>query len=400
MTAGHTPLMREVRDGNAAALLQRLVLDGPAARKQLGRATGLSLTTITRLVSGLVDGGVLYELPARPVGGEPGRAGRPETPLGFVPGGRVVVGTHLREASATSSVFDLDGTCTASFTVPCQDPGPEQGVAAAIAATERALASTASGRVLGLGVSTDGVIDPRTGVVVDSPHPGWRNADLRTPFAPLAPRVLVDGSVRCLALDALWRGQVPRTDTFLMVLVANAVASALVVGRSPLSGPDASAGQIAHLPVRNGPGVLCPCGATDCLGVVATDRALHARAVERGLLAPATPWADVLRDDLDTAEGLRALRLERARFLGESVATLNAFCNPEATVIAGSLGTEEEVEVCLSTARARAARVGAGALTRVEHRPVRRSTWDRASAALVLDDFLRRPTSYVAALLD
>ncbi|MGW6558552.1 ROK family protein [Streptomyces hydrogenans] len=400
MTGVHTPLMRSIREGNVAALLQRIVLDGPSARKQLGRVTGLSFTTITRLVTGLVDGGVLHELPARPVGGAASRAGRPETPLGFVPGGRVVVGTHIRAASATSSVFDLTGSRTASFTVPFPVSSPEPAIAAALRATERALASVSPGRVLGVGVSTGGVVDTDTGVVVDSPLLGWRDVDLRTPFTRLGPPVLIDNSVRCLALDRLWDGQAPRTDTFLTVFVANVVASALIVDRSLLGGPGASAGQISHLPVRNGPGTVCPCGATDCLGVVVTNRALHRRAVEQGLLPAATPWADVLRDDLDTSPGLRLLRLERARILGEAVATLNAFSNPETTVIAGYLGTDEEVEACLATVRAHAVRTGAGTLCRIEHQVVPHSAWDRASAALVLDDFLRRPTSYVTTLLD
>ncbi|ROR46390.1 ROK family protein [Kitasatospora cineracea] len=400
---GLTPLMRDVRDRNLAALLRHVVACGPTGRKQLGRATGLSFTTVTRLAGNLVAAGILAELPPPARTGQAGRAaGRPEIPLGFADRGRFVVGAHIHARRVTATVFDLAGAEAGSFEVNCTSAQPETVVAAAVAATGLALGSVPAGQVLGIGLATGGTVDAETGRVVDSPQLGWRDVDLGTPFARFGVPVLIDNSVRCFALAPLWDAAAPAADSTLTVFVANVVGAALVVNRTLHRGPGASAGEIAHLPVPDGPGTPCPCGRTDCLGVVATNRALHARAVEAGLLAADTPWAEVLRDDLDgvPGEGLRMLRQERARVLGEAVGFLQEFYNPELTVVAGYLGTPGDVDLCLAAVRARTARTSAGTRCRVEHRDAVGTSWDRASAALVLDDFLRRPTAYEAALLD
>ncbi|MFG2675258.1 ROK family protein [Streptomyces sp. NPDC048445] len=394
------PGSNNLRNTNVAALLQDLRRIGPMARKQLCQSTGISFTTVTRLCTGLIESGVLAELDPRtsPVAGRR-RAGRPETPLEFAQGGRLIASVHIRADSTTCAVVDLTGTeVTRGEFVHGEETDPHRLVARGAAMTRDVLSGLSAERVLGIGVAIGGVVDNQLRTVRDFPLRDWPELDLGAAWDPLGFPVLVDSSVRSLALMELWDREREIGDSSLTVMVAGVVDSAVIVDRRLRRGPGASAGNIRHFPVAGGPGEICSCGRRDCLSTLVSNRALHARAVRVGALPADVPWNAPVEGYTDSPRMAR-LRRERAEWLGESLGALVEVINPDTTVIAGYLGTEDDVAHVLATAQRRCMATLGRDGGDIQYRPLPPSTWDRASASLVLDDFLRHPTRYESGLL-
>lgn len=395
--AGPTALMRSVRDENLFALLRRLVAEGPAGRKQLALDTGISSTTVTRLTAGLVRAGVLVEHPLVERT-DPVRAGRPERPLGLASGTRFVAGVHIRPHQVSCSAFDLTGQQVFSRASVPDGTSPDQvvpHVADAVLAVGAALGADA---LLGVAVSTGGEVDPERGVVVHSPQLGWREVDVRERLGDLGVRVLIDNSVRCLAIGQTWDGRTPTGASVLTAYLDNAVGSALVVDGRLHRGHRALAGGLDHQLVRPGWGVRCECGDLDCLAATVTNPALQREAVRRGLVSESARWLPGGRT-ADEGPTLVALRAERARMFGDAVGRLAGVVAPDLVVIAGLLGSDEDVAHCLNAVRSAAAFRRIDPDGQVIFRATTAGSWDRLTATVVLDDFVRHATGYLPSLL-
>lgn len=387
--------MRTVRDQHVGSIL-RCLLSGPVARKELARRTSISFNTITRLVSTLLDAGVIEELPARQNGRS--TSGRPQIPLGFPSPGRVVLGVHIHAHSTTATAFSLTGDPLASSMVQHPDVAPSRVLAASVALTEGLVSAVGRENTAGIGVSTGGIVDFDSGAVLSSPQLGWSDVDLRTPFEiALDLPVVTDNSVRALAMSRLQRSD-EDVSSALVIFTGAVVSAALIIDHQLHRGPGASAGTIAHLPVSDGPGTPCPCGAIDCLGVVATDEAVWRQAVAQRAMPEDSTWSDIYRAR-ESDDRVASLMVRRAEQLGTAVGHLVEVVNPERTIIAGHIGAPEDVERCLEAAADVSTRSLGRPPRSIRHWHVEKTEWDRASAALVLDDYLRRPTRYEPTLI-
>jgi len=118
----------------------------------------------------------------------------------------------------------------------------------------------------GVGVAVPGMIDQRTGRVLNAPALGWRDVDLRKPLmVATGLPVEIENSGRACTLALLWleRGETARPQNFVYVGVSDGVGVGVVVNGELLRGSDHIAGEFAHVPL-NLDGPRCMCGATGC----------------------------------------------------------------------------------------------------------------------------------------
>jgi glucokinase len=116
--------------------------------------------------------------------------------------------------------------------------------------------------IVGIGVSSPGPVDPRTGYVVEPPNLGPRFRDI-----PLAPAIqdalglpaFLDRDTNVAALGEHAFGAAQGEDDFIYLTVSTGVGGAIVTGGELLHGPDGLAGELGHVPVSfDGP--RCGCG--------------------------------------------------------------------------------------------------------------------------------------------
>jgi glucokinase len=218
---------------------------------------------------------------------------------------------------------------------------------------DRSMAET----IAGIGVSSPGPADPRTGYVVEPPNLGPEFRDI--PLAPELSKALglpafLDRDTNVAALGEHAFGAAKGEDDFIYLTVSTGVGGAIMTGGQLLHGPDGVAGELGHVPVTlDGP--RCGCGGVGHVEAYASGAGLAKlakAAVDLGESAFLEARArDVGADQLsavDVSAGERAgdpacvalmTRARRAVAVG-CVGYVNAF-NPHRIVIGGSIAEAE-----------------------------------------------------------
>jgi predicted NBD/HSP70 family sugar kinase len=315
--------------------LAGLVADGTTRRSQLATATGLSRAAVAQRVDLLIDRGLLVE-----TGTVATERGRPPLALRLASDTAVVCAVDLGATHAAVAVAELGGTVLAEATDEIDiNDGPDAVLAAVDERIGRLLA--AAGRpaehVRAISIGVPGPVEASTGTVVRPPImrgwdgyrvPGFFEGRHRAP-------VLVDNDVNMMALAEY--AHRPDTAHLLYVKVGTGIGCGIVSGGVVHRGASGAAGDIGHIRVPGHDDVLCHCGNTGCVEAVASGAAIAARLREAGL--PARHAGDVVR--LVAAGDPVARRQVRlaAQRIGDVLASLVSFYNPDAIVLGGNIAS-------------------------------------------------------------
>ncbi|MER5806578.1 ROK family protein [Streptomyces sp. NPDC002033] len=319
---------------NAAAVLRTVLDHGPVARSGIPQLCGLSAAAVSRQTTGLLRGGLLRELPD-PAGRT--ASGRPRIPLDLhtgAVGGPLAAGLHIGVPSSTFSLVDLRGQVLARRSFPYRDPRDPALPGRIAEELGRFLRESAPGArpLLGVGAALGGWVRPGAGTVVRHPALGWRHEPLAAGLsAALGLPVRVDNHARAVAGAEILFGHPAARRSLVHLFVGNVVDAAFGIEGTVHQGPGSAAGDVAHLPVP-GSAAACACGRTGCLQATASDTALGAEAVRRGIVPdPSVPLlVDAAAAGDPRADGL--LR-ERARDVGRAAALLLDVFNPAVMVV-------------------------------------------------------------------
>lgn len=262
-----TPTARQPRktsrdDGrrwNLLAALQTVAAHGTTSRAEIARATGLTRTTVSSLVSDLIADDLVRELgPA-----EADSAGKPPTLLTLNESGRAIVAVDLSHQPFEGAVMDLSGTVIHRSRAPIAAVGD-----AAIEVAGDLLATcldAATAPVLGIGVGTPGMIDPDGGIR-EAAHLEWHDVPLRTILSDRFDLPVVVGNDAHLSALSQWRTD--DEESLLLVAVGEGVGAGLILGGVLHAGEHLSSGEIGHVVVEPD-GSECRCGLRGCLETVA-----------------------------------------------------------------------------------------------------------------------------------
>ncbi|MFJ6938718.1 ROK family protein [Streptomyces sp. NPDC101132] len=320
------------REANAAAVLRTVLDGGPVARGAIARLSGLSPAAVSRQSTELLRLGLLRELPGLASAG----AGRPQVPLDLHTGetaGPVAGALHIGVPGSTLGVVDLRGRVLARHTLRHDGLGTDEIPVRAAGALRELLAGCAGGRpVLGVGAAIGRWVRPAEGVVVRHDALGWYDRPLAAELAGrLELPVRLDNHARAVAQSEILFGRPEARRSLVHLFVGNVVDAAFGIAGVIHQGPGAGAGDVAHLPVP-GSRTPCACGRAGCLGATASDTAVAAEAVRRGIL----PRPDATALTAAAADGhaeARELLRERARAVGRALALLIDVVNPDLAVV-------------------------------------------------------------------
>jgi hypothetical protein len=144
-----------VKEHNLQAILSALLRYGPISRVEMARLTGLSSTTITNLVTDLLEQGIVEEAGKLEAEGDRPSAGRPRTLIRLIPDARCAVGIHIGVDTVRVGVTDLFGALQAyRIAQQPENASPPQLLTLAVSLTEEALAESGKCRecLVGIGV--------------------------------------------------------------------------------------------------------------------------------------------------------------------------------------------------------------------------------------------------------
>lgn len=295
-----------IKSHNLRAVLLTLLRQGPTSRVRLAQLTGLSTTTITNLISELVDQKVVAEsgkeeiTDARAGNGRPG-AGRPPVLVTIVPSARYAAGIHLGVDTIRVGVTDLFGNLKAYRVVahPAEvSPIDLLGTAAALAQEAIDQAGVDRQSLVGVGVGASGLVNPETGINVLAPNLGWRNVPMRAILCErLKLPVYADNNVRAMALAEAMFGAGRGVNSLVFVYSRVGVGAGFVVGGEVYRGSGAGAGEIGHTTMIPAGGAPCRCGNTGCLETLVSEGEILRQAQVLASRAPDSILARKLAAD-------------------------------------------------------------------------------------------------------
>lgn len=310
---------------------------GPIAREAIAGATSLSVATVNRQVSALLEAGLLLE---RADLAPSGAIGRPRRPVVVNHEPFLTLGLHIGAKATSIVAADLLGRTLDVVETPTPNTGPKAALAALASSASRYLTRWQKRRPLWIGVTIGGTVHGGTGHV-DHPRLGWSAAPVGPVLAAeLGLPVSVASHVDAMAgAELLFGGRVANASSSLYVYARETVGYALVIGgrvHSPAGGPGTIAGLPAHSEMLGGATTLESIVSDEA--VLAAARRLRLSAEGNG--TGATAVTALVREARAGNERLAELLNERARALGEAVALLRDVLNPDDLVVGGQGFTE------------------------------------------------------------
>ncbi|WP_410621921.1 ROK family protein [Amycolatopsis sp. cmx-8-4] len=363
-----------MRARNLEVVLGAVSRGGPLTRAALAELTGLTKSTVSKLVGDLVDAGLLAETgPARV-----GERGRPGVDV-VLSGARIAsLGLEINVDYLAVRVLDLTGAVRFAARRDRDNRGsrPKKVLAELQALAEEAITEA---RRLGLDLAgavlaVSGPVG--AGVLFSAPNLGWqdvRAADLLRLPVP----VELDNEANLAALGELWYGDGERD--FLYVSGEVGIGAGLVVDGELFAGSRGLAGELGHVVVTPG-GPDCRCGGNGCLETYAGQEALLAAgntptvaallaALDRGdraALAACDAAGRALGVALTSAVNL--LDLDRIVLGGVFTPLYPWLAEPVADVLATRLGGLRGAPPVLTASRLGGDAATLGAAGRVVHR--------------------------------
>jgi predicted NBD/HSP70 family sugar kinase len=388
-----------VRDINRQILLNLVRDHQPVSRADLARRMDIGRGMVTSLVDELLGEGAIYE------GGtvDAPRGRRPQM-LYVRTRDRLVVGVDVRFSRTAVMLADFAGRAIAQEAFDTVvDP---DGLVAALATRVRRLLDAHSARRTceGIGLVVPGMIDQRTGRVLNSPQLGWRDVEIRARLADATGfPVQIDNAPVACAQAQLWLGQrggasVPRD--FAYMTVSDGVGVGVVVGGQVLRGHGFTAGEFGHVPISlDGP--TCLCGARGCLEAYTSNLATLSRYLGHEL-SPSRTRALLQESGLTIADVIARFRAgdaraaaaiaETARYLGAGIATVVNALNPAQIFVGGEITAAwDAVAPAVQAALAERALTAEAAATPIVAEPPEALPRLRGAAALVAAPMFAAP---------
>jgi predicted NBD/HSP70 family sugar kinase len=311
----------------------RLIRTGEAVtRADLGRVTGLSRPAVQLRVGELLERGLVVERTDGPSTG-----GRPPVRVEFnAEGGLVLVAalgaSRTRVAICDLSGRELDGR---DFSIDVEQ-GPDIVLPLLMDTWDDLLGDRPRGRVRGVGMGVPATVEFAQGRTESARvMASWTGVVIPPIIRERFPvPVLVDNDVNVLAIGE-HRGAYPDLDDLMFVKVSTRIGAGVIAGGEILRGAMGAAGEIGHIPVLDGGGVLCRCGNTDCVDSVASGTALlrDLRGAGKDVRTIADVTALVRAGDAETMAMVRTA----GRRIGEVLAGAVNILNPSVVVLGGDM---------------------------------------------------------------
>lgn len=355
--------LHDMREANNTLVLRVIRQHGPLARVAIARRTGLSRTTVSSIVDGLLAEGVVREgetLSAAPSGG------RRPTLVHFNESAGVILGVDIGRTHFTLLATDLHAHVIARQSGPWDtDLGPDACLPRLISEIRRLVSENQLDwdRVVGVGVGIPGPVDASLNMLVAPPRmAGWGGVDVTGILrAALGTPVLLNNDANLGALAESRYGAAIGASDFTYVKVGTGIGCGLVIDGKIYRGSSGVAGEFGHTTVVSD-GPLCACGNRGCLEAVAgapqiVRSALSAgygqgeataRATTGGKDSPHTQdfevdVAEVIQAALRGDQACQAAVARAAELIGVALAGLVNLVNPSVILLDGSVARAGEL---------------------------------------------------------
>ena len=342
-----------VREKNLSSVLQLIYAQNRLSRAQLANLTNLNKSTVSSLAEELIHRRLIYETGLNSVG-----TGRPATILEIDPNAGGITGLELGVDFISVLLTDFLGKILWRR-IETIDPNiiEERAIDLSISLIDDAIhhCSALNLRMLGIGVSTPGIVDLKEKVLVFAPNLNWRNVLLgKIVSEHTGLPVFIDNDGNSAALGEHLFGKARSTRNFVFVFAGVGIGAGLFLNNELYRGQSGFAGEIGHTPILMNPTlqIPCHCGNRGCWETHANQYSIIHRA-QSSLEAKRDT---LIRDFMQQENALLSISLikraadagdqeaidifsETGEVMGLGFATLINIFNPEKVILGGPLST-------------------------------------------------------------
>jgi len=379
------------RDINRRIALNVIRERQPISRADLARHMKMTRGVVSVLAQELITQGLIYE-------GATGEAarGRKPTFLHVRTKDRLAIAVDVRFSKTYLMLCDFSGRQLGIEIYDTVFSIPEFVKDLGVRIRKMLKGQGADAVCEGIGVVVPGMVDQRTGRILNAPALGWRGVDIRPKLAAATGLpVHVENSGRACALAQLWLEKAETAGhSFVYVSVSDGVGTGIVMNGELMRGRDHIAGEFGHMPIDlKGP--RCMCGANGCWEAYTSNLATVSRYFGWNLskLSPKhlkelekksfTILDLITRARSGDAKALAAIQAS-GLFLGVGLGAIINIINPDGIYLAGEImNVWDLIEDTVRSAIAERTLTDAAARTPLRITPAQEYPRLRGAAALI-----------------
>lgn len=349
---------RPVAERHSLATILDLVRSGAATRQDLERRSGLGRAVVADRLATLIESGLVREGElGQPSGGRAPRLVEFHTTAG------VVMVAMIDRSTIGVAMSDLAGRLLMEHheAMDVAD-GPEACLKRLQALFEWMLEQDQRDRsVWGIGLAVPAPVEPARHWALPTPPafhlmPTWdRFPFVESLVAKFDAPVVVRSNVQMMTLGESRAGSGIGVNDLLFVKIGRSISAGLIAGGQFHLGAQGAAGLIGHMAADVGSGVVCRCGNTGCLEVVAGEDAIIRESIaaasdgrSRQLAEAQAANGEITVTDVANAAQLgdafsTELLARCGRMIGATLADLANALNPSLIVLSGGVVQSDDI---------------------------------------------------------
>lgn len=331
--------VKVVRSINRAMILNLIRTKQPIPRTEIAKITGLNKSTVSSIVSSLLQEDLIYEELTNDQ-----NVGRSPVNL-FLSKNRYHAGAINIDAETTSlAVVDIDGGIKGTSALRT-DAGNMKAFLEVCTKEIRRLCNENNVEALeGIGITMGGIVDSNGPVISFSPGLPWENINIREVISrgwPELKIISIGNDAKSSALAELWFGSAAvRLSSFVLVSIGSNISSGIVIDDRLLEGGARASGEFGHITIIEG-GKVCECGNRGCWEIYASDRATLKRYGEKASSKEVRREEVSLQRIITLAEegdpfAVSTLK-ETGYYLGLGITNIILSIDPEAVILSGGI---------------------------------------------------------------
>jgi N-acetylglucosamine repressor len=316
---------QQTKQHNRDLVLRTIFASESISRAEVARVTGLTRTTISEVVNGLLVEGLVEE-----IGRGESLGGKSPILLSIVPDSRYLIGLNLAQDKFVGAIVNLRGEIKEMVEVSVHDDDGEKALEAVYQIISNLLRKKLK-PIVGLGVGTPGLVNSREGVVVNAVNLDWRDLPLRELLQKkfkIPVRILNDSQATAIG-EFVYGGNINHEDNLIVVNVTHGIGAGILINGRLFHGDGGGAGEIGHVVVQEN-GELCRCGKRGCLETISSTRAVLQKLKVDSLAEAQAAF------ESGNPQAVRVVT-NAARYLGISLASLIGTLNIHKIVISGDM---------------------------------------------------------------
>jgi glucokinase-like ROK family protein len=330
---------QQIKEQNRNLVLKIIFEHESTSRAEIARISHLTRTTVSDIVNGLFEEGLVNE-----IGTGLSIGGKSPILLSLVDDSRHLIAVDLAQNSFNGAVVNLRGQIRELISRPIQGRDGEKSLQVAYEIIDQ-LIQYSSQTLVGISLATPGLVNAREGTVIQAVNLDWRNF----PLGPILQEryhlpVYVFNDCQAAAMGEYQYGNYPPEVNMIVVRVGRGIGAGIIFNGQIFSGDSGHAGEIGHVVCIHTEGRPCRCGNSGCLETVSSATAVV--QIAENLAAGATGsmlaencgqiTLETLEKAFNAGDGLaQQIILSAGYYLGEVIANLVGGLNVDRVILTG-----------------------------------------------------------------